>query len=209
VTLRADRLLVAFSRRAALYKRADLALSSPRIRALIRSGQMQMVFSGKSHPMDRAGRQMVERILAFAKANPGRVAYIPNYDMTVGRMLTRGADVWLNNPRRPLEASGTSGMKAAMNGVLNVSILDGWWPEACRHGVNGWQFADGREFADEGKQHRHDAACMARVLERDVLPTYYGKPAKWEKMMRASALDTRRAFGMERMLREYFARLYR
>jgi starch phosphorylase len=99
-------------------------------------------------------------------------------------------------------------MKAAMNGVLNLSILDGWWPEACRHGVNGWQFGDGREFADPARQDAHDARCLLQVLRREVLPAYYETPGRWDRMMRASIRDTRDRFSTTRMLREYYARLY-
>jgi len=139
---------------------------------------------------------------------PQSVVYLENYDMTIGRHLTRGADVWLNNPRRPKEASGTSGMKAAMNGVLNCSILDGWWPEACQHGVNGWQFGDAYENENEKKLDAHDRDALYKVLLEEVLPTYYDDRQKWVKMMKASVQSTREAFSVKRMLKEYYALLY-
>jgi starch phosphorylase len=123
-------------------------------------------------------------------------------------MLTRGSDVWLNNPRRPLEASGTSGMKASMNGVLNCSILDGWWPEACDHGVNGWQFGDGFESADDAKLDKHDLDAMYDVILNQVVPTYYENKPKWVEMMRASILSTKDEFNVKRMLEEYYRRMY-
>src|SRR5690606_28061263 len=143
---REDRLLVGFARRAVAYKRADLIFSDmERMRPLLEHRRIQLLFSGKSHPLDDAGKALVAEIVERAVEFPDAVAFLPDYDMTIGAAMTRGCDVWLNNPRRPKEASGTSGMKAAMNGVLNVSVLDGWWPEACEHGVNGWQIGGGFE----------------------------------------------------------------
>jgi starch phosphorylase len=124
-------------------------------------------------------------------------------------MLTRGSDVWLNNPRRPQEASGTSGMKAAMNGVLNCSILDGWWPEACQDGVNGWQIGGGFESDDDDELDAHDSTALHNVLLDKVLPTYYDHPDTWEQMMRASIETTQQRFAVKRMLADYYAKLYR
>ena len=150
VKLDINKLLIGFSRRAAPYKRSDFIFSDESIIGpLLKEGKIQIVFSGKAHPLDDTGKEIVEKIIAMTKKYPQSVVFLENYDMTIGAMLTRGADVWLNNPRRPKEASGTSGMKAAMNGVLNLSTLDGWWPEACEHGINGWQFGDGFESEDE------------------------------------------------------------
>ena len=124
-------------------------------------------------------------------------------------MLTRGSDVWLNNPRRPKEASGTSGMKAAMNGVLNLSILDGWWPEACEHGVNGWQFGDGFESEDVEVLDKHDYKAFRKVLRDEVFPMYYDHRERWIAMMAESIRSTRVPFGMKRMLTEYDKLMYR
>ena len=128
--------------------------------------------------------------------------------MTIGAALTRGADIWLNNPRRPKEASGTSGMKAAMNGVLNFSILDGWWPEACQHGINGWQFGDAFESENVEEQDAHDLTELYRVLRKEVLPTYYKDRGHWVRMMQMSIRSTRDYFGTDRMLKEYYENLY-
>jgi starch phosphorylase len=140
---------------------------------------------------------------------PNAVAFLPNYDMTIGAALTRGSDVWLNNPIRPMEASGTSGMKAAMNGVLNFSILDGWWPEACQHGINGWQFGNAFEHPDAEVQDAHDLKALYQVLLEEVIPTFYKDKKKWQDMMRASILSTQERFSIKRMLDEYFELLYK
>ncbi|MCL2321736.1 MAG: alpha-glucan family phosphorylase, partial [Oscillospiraceae bacterium] len=135
--------------------------------------------------------------------------FLENYDMEIGKMLTQGADVWLNNPRRPQEASGTSGMKAAMNGVLNFSILDGWWPEACKYGINGWQFGDGFESDDVLEQDKHDLECFYEVLFNEVIPTYYDDKYKWKDMMKESINSTKEYFSVRRMLDEYYELMYK
>jgi starch phosphorylase len=135
---------------------------------------------------------------------PDSIVFLENYDMGLGRLLTRGCDVWLNTPRRPLEASGTSGMKAAMNGVLNLSVLDGWWPEGCDHGVTGWAIGDGVEAPDQDEQ---DLAALHRTLAEEVLPAF-ADPARWVRMMRASITMAVERFSSDRMVREYSTRLY-
>ena len=207
--LNPSRLLIGFSRRAASYKRWDLVFGDrQRIAPLLRSGRLQFVFAGKAHPSDTGGRAMIERIIALSREFPKAIAFIPNYDMVIGAALTRGADVWLNSPRRPNEASGTSGMKAAMNGVLNFSTLDGWWPEACQHGVNGWQYGDGKEMNPPEKQDAYDQRGLYRVLLDNVVPTYYDARPAWINMMRASIASTRDQFDAERMLDDYYRTLY-
>ncbi|MDX1532216.1 MAG: alpha-glucan family phosphorylase, partial [Rhodothermales bacterium] len=204
-----DRLLIGFARRAVTYKRANLIFSDlDRIGPLLRERKLQLVFSGKAHLLDEYGRAIVADLVAKSKEFPGAVAFVPDYDMVVGAAMTRGADVWLNNPRRPMEASGTSGMKAAMNGVLNCSVLDGWWPEAAEHGVNGWQFGDAFESPDEAAQDAHDLAALYRVLFDEVIPTYYDDRDRWVEMMQASIRSTRDRFSVARMLNEYEERLY-
>lgn len=209
VILDANKFIIGFSRRAAPYKRSDFIFSDlEMIEPLLQTQQIQIVFSGKAHPLDDTGKEIVAKLVNMAKRYPNAVVFLENYDMTIGKMLTRGADIWLNNPRRPLEASGTSGMKAAMNGVLNVSILDGWWPEACKDGVNGWQFGEGFESADEEVQDAHDLKAMYDVLLTEVLPTYYQYPETWLKMMKQSIETTKEYFSVERMLQEYYEKLY-
>ena len=207
VRLAADRLLIGFTRRAAPYKRADLIFRKPDvIGPLLESGRVQLLFSGKAHPLDDRGHEMVERLVAMQARHPGSVVFLPDYDMEIARMATRGCDVWLNNPVRPMEASGTSGMKAALNGVLNFSVLDGWWPEACRHGENGWQIGGGYEGPDADE---HDADSLYDTLIREILPTYEHNRSRWVEMMRASIADVIDRFSATRMLRRYEEALYR
>jgi starch phosphorylase len=209
VQLDADRLIIGFSRRAAPYKRSNFIFTERAfIEPLLKGRRIQIVFSGKAHPLDDNGKRIVEDILAMTKAYPDSVVFLEDYDMEIGRMLTRGSDVWLNNPRRPKEASGTSGMKAAMNGVLNLSILDGWWPEACNHGMNGWQFGNGFESEDETVLDRNDFKAFKKVLAEEVLPAYYDRHEAWVGMMAESIRSTREAFGIKRMLDEYYQRMY-
>jgi starch phosphorylase len=209
VQLKEDALLIGFSRRAVPYKRSDFIFSDrPKIDSLFRSGKLQIIFSGKAHPLDDRGKEIVANIVALTKEYPNSVVFLENYDMTIGAALVRGSDIWLNNPRRPQEASGTSGMKAAMNGVLNLSILDGWWPEACNHGVNGWQIGDGYENKHEDKLDKHDQKALYKVLLKEVVPTYYNDRAKWVSMMKQSILSTKDQFAVKRMLEEYYNKLY-
>src|SRR5947207_1688919 len=148
------------------------------------------------------GRRLVATLVAMARRYPRAVVFVPDYDMALGRRLTRGVDVWLNNPRRPLEACGTSGMKAALNGVLNFSVLDGWWPEACRHGENGWAVGDGGDT-----DHGRELDALYGTLEREILPAWADR-ARWLAMMEASIATVEERFSAQRMVREYFARLY-
>jgi starch phosphorylase len=204
-----NKLLIGFSRRAAPYKRSDLIFTKPEvIGPYLEDQRVQIIFSGKAHPLDDTGKGIVENLVAMSKKYPNSVVFLENYGMEIGAMLTRGSDVWLNNPRRPLEASGTSGMKASMNGVLNCSILDGWWPEACDHGVNGWQFGDGFESNNDAELDKHDLDAMYEVILNQVVPTYYDNKPKWVEMMKASILSTKEEFAVKRMLEEYYRRMY-
>ncbi|MHB1391889.1 MAG: alpha-glucan family phosphorylase [Clostridia bacterium] len=207
--LNPDALLIGFSRRAAPYKRSNFIFSDETVVGpLLENGKLQIVFSGKAHPLDDMGKQIVANLVSMSKKYPNAVVFLENYDMEIGKMLTRGSDIWLNNPRRPNEASGTSGMKAAMNGVLNLSILDGWWPEACQHGINGWQIGNAFQSSDIEEQDKHDLQSLYKVLLDEVLPTYYGNRDKWIEMMENSINSTRYVFSTERMLKEYYEKLY-
>ncbi len=210
VELDENKLIIGFARRAVPYKRSDLIFSRPEIiDSYLNDGKIQVVFSGRAHPLDDQGKEIAANLVAMSKKYPKAVVFLENYDMSIGAALTRGSDVWLNNPRRPKEASGTSGMKASMNGVLNLSILDGWWPEACQHGVNGWQFGDGFESDSETELDNNDRDALYKVLLEEVVPTYYNNRKKWQEMMRASILSTKEAFGVKRMLDEYYEMLYK
>ena len=204
-----NKLLIGFSRRAAPYKRSDLIFTDLNIvEPLLAEQTIQIAFSGKAHPLDDVGKEIVTRLVSMARKYPNAVSFIEDYNMTTGSMLTRGSDIWLNNPRRPKEASGTSGMKASMNGVLNVSILDGWWPEACRDGINGWQFGDAFESEDEEELDAHDLKALYKVLLDEVIPCFYDDRERWIEMMRHSIQDTREEFAVKRMLEEYYELLY-
>jgi starch phosphorylase len=208
-----DRILIGFARRAASYKRADLILGDPDVlNELFRMG-VQLVFSGKAHPRDVAGKAVVSKLAAAAHQHPNNIAFLNAYDMELGARLTRGVDVWLNNPRRPLEASGTSGMKAAMNGVPNLSILDGWWPEGCKHGETGWKIGDpdpnDDAFSEVDAQRidARDRASLYRVLRDEVLPAY-GDRQRWLAIMRASIAMSQWRFSSDRMIEDYVHRVY-
>jgi starch phosphorylase len=201
-----DTLTIGFARRAAPYKRSDLIFRKPEIiTPLLKEKKIQLIFSGKTHPNDLTGKKIVGRLYKMAEQYPESVAFLQNYDMKIGKLLTRGCDVWLNNPIRPMEASGTSGMKAAMNGVLNFSIPDGWWPEGCIHGVNGWQIGDGYQGKD---QDQIDAEALYRILLEEVIPTYYENKNQWTTMMRASIEMSRWRFSAARMVEDYYQKMY-
>lgn len=203
-----DKIVVGFARRAATYKRADLVLGDKkRLEALFDQG-LQLVFSGKAHPADAAGKAMVKRLVEASKQYPNNIVFLQDYNMTLGALLTRGCDVWLNNPRRPQEACGTSGMKAAMNGVLNLSILDGWWPEGCEHKVNGWQILPDYSSAEsEEARDLCDQETLYGVLENDVLPSFNVR-GEWLSMMKASIEMSQWKFSSDRMVEDYYRILY-
>ena len=206
VRLSPDALTIGFARRAATYKRPDLILRDPeRLALLLRGRRVQLVFAGKAHPADSEGKAVIAHLVAMARRWPGSIAFLENYDMGLGRLVTRGCDVWLNTPRRPMEASGTSGMKAALNGGLNLSVLDGWWPEGCEHGVTGWAIGDGSDAGPA--QDARDLAALHETLESEVLPAF-ATPDRWTRMMQATIEMATERFSSDRMVREYFDRLY-
>ena len=213
VHLALDQLVIGFARRAAAYKRADLILGDDRALERLFEHGVQIVYAGKAHPRDLAGKALVGKLLQAAKHHTGHVVFLENYDMRIGALMTRGADIWLNNPRRPLEASGTSGMKAAMNGVPNVSILDGWWPEGCVHGVTGWKIGDpdptddAFDEKDAARVDRRDRELLHGVLEQEVLPAYTDR-ARWLEIMRASIAMSQWRFSSDRQVEDYVARVY-
>ena len=200
VKLHSDRLTIGFARRFATYKRANLVFKDLQRLRTIGAGKIQFVFSGKAHPRDQGGKQLIRDIFESADQITDEipVAFIENYDMHTGLMMTSGVDIWLNNPIRPMEASGTSGMKAAMNGVPNCSILDGWWPEACIHGVNGWAIGN----AEDDRNDDRDAENIYNVLEHDVLPLWEREGNGWSDMMKAS-IAASAGFTGHRMIQDY------
>jgi starch phosphorylase len=213
VHLSLDKLVIGFARRAAAYKRVDLILGDEAGIARLFDAGVQIVYSGKSHPRDLAGKALVGKLLQATKRHTGRVVFLENYDMRIGALMTRGADVWLNNPRRPLEASGTSGMKAAMNGVPNVSVLDGWWPEGCVHGATGWKIGDpdpaddAFDEKDAARIDKRDRELLHRVIELEVLPAY-AERSRWLEIMRASIAMSQWRFSADRQVEDYVAKVY-
>jgi len=194
-----ERLTIGFARRFATYKRAGLVFTDlERLFAL----PVQIVVAGKAHPQDAGGKDVMQRIVELARdpRSEGRVVFLPNYDIGLARMLIPGCDVWLNNPRRPQEASGTSGMKAAVNGVLNLSVLDGWWAEAYEPAV-GW--------AIDGASDEADTEQLYRLLEHEVVPMFNGDRGRWTEMMKASIARLAPRFSMHRAVVEYAERYYR
>jgi starch phosphorylase len=210
-----EALTIGFSRRFAPYKRADLLLRDrAKLSALLHSDRrpVQFVFAGKAHPADMEGKRIVREIVQLARSE-ARVAFVEDYDIEIARLVVQGADVWLNNPRRFLEASGTSGMKAGANGVLNLSVLDGWWDEGYRPGA-GWAIPSGATMDSPTTDDMAEAEALYRLLQREVGPTFYERddrdlPARWLAMMRQSIRRTATLFSARRMVMDYFADCYR
>ena len=197
-------LTIGFARRAATYKRAQLLFHDMDRLESLGAKKIQVIFSGKAHPKDHEGKEIIRQIVSKSKAMFGKVKiiYLENYNMWLGRMITSGVVVWLNTPLRPNEASGTSGMKATLNGVPNLSVLDGWWAEGCKNGVNGWAVGD-PEHPDDEK----DADHLYSVLENSVIPTFYNDRNKWISMMK-EAIKTGVDFTAHRMIMEYNQKFY-
>lgn len=210
-------LTIGFARRMTMYKRPDLIFSDPdRLARLLNDPKrpVQIVFAGKAHPADEGGKHALQGIYrrALDPRFGGRIAFVEDYDLHVAHYLVQGCDVWLNNPRKPLEASGTSGMKAAANGVLNVSIGDGWWPEGFV-GNNGWLIDPGVEHGDQHAQDAADAEALYRLLEQEVVPAFYDRddhdiPRRWVGMVKESIRTVAPQFSTRRMLKEYVERMY-
>jgi len=212
-----EALTIGFARRFATYKRAGLLLSRPEQLARLLGDAdrpLQVLVAGKAHPADEGGKELIQRVADFARdaAAGGRVVFLEDYEMTLARRLVQGVDIWLNTPRRPMEASGTSGMKAALNGVLNCSILDGWWAEGYAPD-RGFAIGDDSVAASDEDQDAADAEALFAVLEQQVIPTFWdrdadGLPRRWIEMMRHSITELGTEFGTNRMVCEYVERLY-
>ncbi|MCF7801433.1 MAG: alpha-glucan family phosphorylase [Candidatus Marinimicrobia bacterium] len=197
-------LTIGFARRAATYKRANLLFYDLERLTEVCEGKVQFIFSGKAHPRDEHGKDVIQELYRHIRELNGRVnvVFLENYNMWLGRLITSGVDVWLNTPLRPNEASGTSGMKAALNGVPSLSVLDGWWNEGCRDGENGWAFGEPVVPSD-----RSDANALYRVLEEQVIPTFYNDQKAWLQIMRES-IKTGVNFTAKRMLDDYISTIY-
>jgi len=213
-----DALTIGFGRRFASYKRATLLLRDPeRLSKILNSTErpVQIIYSGKAHPKDDAGKQLIQTIINLA-ARPDfrrKLVFLENYDMSVARYMVQGCDVWLNTPLRPQEASGTSGMKALANGVINLSTLDGWWDEAWRIGNNegsdvGWAIGNGESYEDAFQQDQLESEALYELLEREIVPAFYdrksdGLPRKWISVMKRSITKLCPEFNMHRMAMQY------
>jgi len=212
-----DALTIGFARRFATYKRATLLLSDPeRLRRICKDNErrVQFVFAGKAHPADSPAKEFIRALYRAAKDEDlaGHIVILEDYDMNVTRHLAQGVDVWLNNPRRPLEASGTSGQKASLNGAPNFSVLDGWWPEAY-NGRNGWAIGQPLEYASQEEQDAEDAESLYATLEREIVPLFYernpaGTPEGWVDVMKEAISTVAPRFSTQRMVRDYVHKLY-
>ena len=210
-------LLIGFARRFATYKRAHLLFTDlDRLSRIVNNEKfpVQFIFAGKAHPADGAGKDLIKRIVEISKRPEflGKIIFLENYDMTVSKRLITGVDIWMNTPTRPLEASGTSGEKAEMNGLLNFSVLDGWWYEGYRKGA-GWALTDKRTYTDQGQQDKLDAATIYSMLENQIIPLYFAKNSKgyspeWVQYIKNSIAHIAPNYTMSRMLRDYTDRFY-
>ena len=202
-------LTLCFARRAAAYKRAELLFSDlERLKSIAeQAGPLQIIYSGKAHPRDEGGKAMIRRIFALAEQlrSMMKIVYLENYDMDLARTLCAGVDVWLNTPQRPLEASGTSGMKAALNGVPSLSVLDGWWIEGHVEGVTGWSIGD---HGDPETAAATEANALYDKLERAILPLYYGRPDAFTEIRRSAIALNGSFFHTQRMVLQYVRNAY-
>jgi starch phosphorylase len=199
-------LTLGFARRAATYKRANLLFTDPErlLKIATAAGGLQILYAGKAHPQDGPGKALIQRVVEEAARFSGdvlRVVYLENYAWDLGALLTAGVDVWVNTPKRPYEASGTSGMKAALNGVPSLSILDGWWIEGCIEGYTGWAIEDGATDAEE-------AESLYAKLESAVVPLYLQAPEKWARIMRSTIAFNGSYFNTNRMVKQYTRNAY-
>jgi glycogen phosphorylase len=207
-----DFLTLGFARRAAPYKRADLLFSDmDRLKAIsAKAHGLQIIYAGKAHPQDTSGKELIQRIYHAKEAlrSKIKIAYLENYSMEMGRMMTGGVDVWLNTPQPPLEASGTSGMKAAINGVPSFSVLDGWWVEGNIEGVTGWSIGAMEIDPQGARNHSHDADALYEKLEKVIIPLFYEKRDEFLDVMRHAIALNGSFFNTHRMLQQYVVKAY-
>lgn len=215
--LNPEALTIGFARRFATYKRATLIFSDPARLAKIlnnKNAPVQIIFAGKAHPADTEGQALVAEVVRFSRTPRFRnhIVFLEDYDMNVARHMVAGVDVWLNNPQRPREASGTSGMKPALHGGLNLSILDGWWPEGF-NGKNGWKIGNGQNHRDTKKDDRRDVVCLYNLIENEIAPGYYkrsadGLPGNWIGRMKSAIQTIPPTFNSQRQVKEYLSKYY-
>jgi alpha-glucan phosphorylase-like protein len=209
-------LTICFARRFATYKRAHLLFSNlERLAAILKNKDLpvQIIYAGKAHPADKAGQDLIKRIIEISKSNDflGKIFFIENYDIELAKRLVRGVDIWLNTPTRPQEASGTSGEKAIMNGVLNLSVLDGWWAEGYRPNA-GWALREAATYANQQFQDELDSETIYDMLEDEIVPLFYertdGLPEKWISYIKNCIAEIAPHYTMKRMLDDYQVRFY-
>jgi starch phosphorylase len=209
VVLRPDVLTIGFARRATAYKRGALLFSDvERLRRIARDvGPLQVVYAGKAHPHDGPGKDVIRAVFHAARelGDLLPVVYLANYDTALGQLMCAGVDLWLNTPQKPQEASGTSGMKAAVNGVPSLSVLDGWWVEGCVEGVTGWAIGDSPEVESDAA---HEAASLYDTLEHKIIPLFYGRPSAFGEVMQAAIALNGSFFGSQRMMLQYVHQAY-
>ena len=208
----ADFFTLGFARRTAPYKRADLLFTDlDRLRNIAsKAGRFQVVYAGKAHPQDQKGKEIIRRIFQMKESlkNGIKIAYLENYDMELGKLITSGVDLWLNTPRPPLEASGTSGMKAALNGVPSLSVLDGWWVEGYIDGITGWSIGEKLWSPGEPSDSAEDAGSLYTKLEQVILPLFYQKQERFIDVMRGAIALNGSFFNTQRMLQQYVLNAY-
>ena len=207
-----DALTIGFARRAATYKRADLLFTdTERLRSIAsKIGHLQVIYAGKAHPQDQGGKEIIKRIFAAKEAlrNDIRIAYIEDYGLELGALITSGVDVWLNTPEPPLEASGTSGMKAALNGIPSFSVLDGWWVEGHIEGITGWSIGKDGKRSGQSQDRSEDAASLYEKLENTILPLFYHDRDRFIGVMLHCIALNGSFFNTQRMLQQYVVKAY-
>jgi starch phosphorylase len=209
VQLDASVMTIGFARRAATYKRADLIFADLDMLRTIahEAGPLQFVYAGKAHPHDEPAKSLIRRVFEARDQlrDTLQVVYVPEHDMALGKLLCSGVDLWLNNPQKPMEASGTSGMKAALNGVPSMSVLDGWWPEGWVEGMTGWSIGNGEHESNE----EDELASLYSKLRYVIVPLYYGSPTGYARVMRSTIGVNGAYFTAQRMMQQYLRNSYR